>query len=265
MLKLWGASLILLAAPAAFGQSEAAPAFDVASVKPGSFQGGGEEGAMQQKLHTSPGSVDIRNFTLRNCVQWAYDVKDFQVTGPDWTGTERFDVMAKTAGPASDAQLRLMLRTLLADRFKLAFHRETKELPIYALIIGKNGPKLTPSQGPGDADFKPGKTGKLTITLTHTSMAKFAELISNPLQRPVVDMTGLEGGFDFTVDVSRYFNADAEKREGSDATPRLNPPNSVTDALTMALQEQLGLKLEARKSPIDMIVIDHAEKAPTGN
>src|SRR5579883_1867476 len=183
------------------------PAFEVASVKPSQFSSSNMdmEGFRKPNLAVTPDSVTLRNFSLHNCVQWAYNVKDFQVTGPDWIDSQRYDINAKAAGAVKEQELRRMLQTLLTDRFKLVFHRETKELPVFVLTVAKDGLKMKQSEGQGDSSFQPLKgAGKLAISAGHTTMAQFVDLLRSPLQKPVVDETGLQGGFDFTLDLAKY-------------------------------------------------------------
>jgi uncharacterized protein (TIGR03435 family) len=250
-----------------YGQSPAAPpAFDVASVKISELGRAGGEGSRKGTLHTAPGSVNLRNLTLKACVSWAYNVKDYQVSGPGWIDGERYDIVAKAANPVNDDDLRRMLQTLLADRFKLVFHRETKELPVYVLGIAKEGLKIKPSVGEGESSFQPAKgMGKLSLVVEHTSMSQFADLLSQPLQQPVVDRTGLQGGFDFTLDLAKYLAMDNPGSHEGEGMTRPVGISAVETALFMALREQLGLKLESKKNPIDLIVVDKAEKVPTEN
>jgi uncharacterized protein (TIGR03435 family) len=139
---------------------------------------------------------------------------------------------------------------LLSDRFKLTFHRETKNLPVYELVVAKNGPKFHESQSEGEPSFKP--SNKMSLTVERMPMGQFADQISGPLRMPVVDMTGLKGRYDFTIDLSGYFNPD-------------KPPTDPSEIIVPALQDILGLKLESKKAPIETIVVDHAEKVPSEN
>ena len=252
---------------ASFGQS---PKFEVASVKLSQISAMGGEGRFKMHLSTTPGGLNMGNINLRTCVQWAYNLKDFQVTGPDWTNYDRYDIVAKAATPARDDEMRQMLQGLLAERFKLAVHREVRDLPVYVLTVGKNGIKMKESEGEGESSFRPVKgMGKLALAVTQSSMAQFAELLSQPLQRPVIDETGLKGRYEFTIDLAKYFgmelNAGARgEGEGPKEGNRLDP-GAIETAVTLALRDQLGLKLEPKKAPIDMIVIDRAEKVPTEN
>jgi uncharacterized protein (TIGR03435 family) len=246
------AGLSVFAAGAALGQTAAAsPAFDVASVKPNLTSRGGGEGSRREKVDHSPGSLNMQNVSFSSAVQWAYSVKEYQVSGPDWLASERYDVVAKAADAAPEAQLRLMLQALLADRFKLAMHRETRTLPVYELLVGKNGPKFQKTQSEGESLFQP--SNKMTITIARMPMAQFMDFLSQPLRMPVLDKTGLKGRYDFKLDASAYLASG-------------KPPEGGESELVLALvQEQLGLKLESKKAPIDMIVVDHAEKVPSEN
>jgi uncharacterized protein (TIGR03435 family) len=255
MRAILGAGLMVFLSGAVFGQSTQ-PAFEVASVKPSLIGRAGGEGSRREKIDHTPGSLTMRNVSMKSCLQWAYDVKNFQVSGPGWLETERYDVAGKAADPAPEGQLRLMLQALLADRFKVTLHREEKVLPVYALVVGKSGPKFKESETEGDSAFQPGKSGKLSASAVRTSMAQLADLLSGPLRIPVIDQTGLKGRYDFNVDVAAYMASEAQMKEAQ------ADPAAIVFAV---LQEQLGLKLESKKSPVQMLVIDSAEKVPTEN
>jgi len=249
-------SLLTLTVCAAFAQpSPAAPTFDVASIKPNkTFVR--EEGHMaSDKIATDPGSLTMRSISLQGCIRWAYDVKDYQVSGPAWLNGDRYDVTAKTNSPATDAELRQMLQGLLAERFGLQLHRDKKELPVLAMTIGKSGPKFHASEGEGKSVM----TGaRLSMSAKWTTMSQLADLLYQPLRTPVIDMTGLKGQYDFTVDLTSYA---PPAEPGKEPGPMGDPASIVLSVV----QEQLGLKLESRKSLIDILVIDHAEKTPTDN
>ena len=203
--------------------------------------------------------ITMRNGNLLTFIEEAYGLKEYQIKGPEWLKSERFDIVA-TASHVTRNQLGLMLQTLLKERFKLEVHRESKVLPVYALVPGKNGPKIQAVKAEGDSGVWNG-VGKLTAK--KLSMANFAESLSGQMDRPVVDMTGLEGVFDFTLEytnqnIQPLFNGDGG--EGTAAPDFGSGPSIFT-----ALQEQLGLKLESRKAPVEVLVIDHAEKVPTEN
>ncbi|HYW43222.1 MAG TPA: TIGR03435 family protein [Bryobacteraceae bacterium] len=259
------ASTLVLAAGLAFGQAPtaAAPAFEVASVKPNSLSRTGGEGSRRENIEATPGSLIMRNVRMSSCVRWAYDVQDYQVTGPGWLNDERYDIAAKAAGGAPEDQLRLMLQGLLAERFKMEVHKESKVLSVYAVVVAKGGPKLHPSEGDEPSSMK--RAGMMGGVLKNATLAQACELLSGPfnelLHTPVIDMTGLKGKYDFTVDLAPYITDDMMKRQ-----PGVAPviPDIVGIAQA-ALQEQLGLKLEARKAPVDIVVVDRAEKVPTEN
>src|SRR5215471_7403879 len=129
--------LYWIAAGAVFGQT--APVFDTASVKPNVTHEVNGEGRPRGSIDATPGYLNVRNSTLSQCIQWAYNVSAFQVTGPSWIDTERYDIAARASTPVPKEQLRHMLQTLLKERFKLAFHRESKEVPGHALLVAKGG------------------------------------------------------------------------------------------------------------------------------
>ena len=165
------AGLCFIAPNALFGQTTAAPpVFEVASVKPNLMSKAGGEGSRRERVNTSPGSLNMRNTSLSSCIKWAYDIGEFQIAGPNWLGGERFDVVAKAAGPANDEELKVMLQALLADRFKLAVHRETKVMPVYVLGLAKNGSKMHASEGDGEPGINPIR-GREVIGIQRTSMA----------------------------------------------------------------------------------------------
>jgi uncharacterized protein (TIGR03435 family) len=200
----------------------------------------------------------VENYTLSQLIQFAYRLQKKQVeAGPDWLDTDRYDIdgVADVAGDPNDKQMRAMVRKLLADRFLLTFHREQKELSVYAITLGKGGPKLTKTLG--DPNAFPGESGNgsstgLTQRYTNYSMADLAENLQT-MQRngkPMVDQTGLTGRYDFILKWWPY------------ETPSTNP--DAAPELFTAIQEQLGLKLEAVKAPMEVLVIDHVEQ-PSAN
>jgi uncharacterized protein (TIGR03435 family) len=226
----------------------AAPEFDAASVR--LDKSTGKRGG----LSFTPGRFTATALNLRSLILAAYDVKDYQLSeGPGWITSEAYDVAGTAAGPATEAELRVMLQALLADRFQLTIHREQKELPVYALVVGKNGPKLKPSQGQAETGLSATGVG---LAYKGMSMSNFAGFLSNlaPVDgRPVLDRTGLSGTFDFTFLIS-------------DTQANTLPPDETKRAvfswpsLFNDLQEQLGLKLESQKAPIDFLVIDRVAK-----
>ena len=254
MIRMFGHTLTMfMMAGLAFGQT-----FEVASIKP-SAPGGRGMSIMRQP----GGRFTTTNISLKSLITFAYDLRDHQVTGgPNWLDSDRFDIVAKPegdvpAGLEGNEKIRIMLQALLADRFKLAIHRETKEMPVYLLAIAKSGPKLqeSPSETKGP-QIRMGR-GELTGHKIGTDM--IAKVLSGQLGRNVVDRTGLKGSYemklDWTPDMSQAVGP-GEKAEVHD-----NPSDTDGPSIFTALQEQLGLKLEPSKAPVEMVVIDHVEKA----
>ena len=258
-------ALLLLSAcfAAALAQSQpaapASPAFEVATVEPSNPMAArsGKSG-----ITVDPGRMSARRVSLKELVFEAYNMPYYRISGgPSWLDSEEYDIDAKTETPADRDQMRLMLRTLLADRFKLTIHRESKEMRVYALTPAKNGPLIHAIK---DGETGPAKQLPLGVQHYHCDMPQFAGLLSIRLSIPlledpstpsrsngplipVLDKTGLTGTYDIDIEVEPEPDGD-----------------SIT-AWQRALQQQLGLKLEAQKAPVEIIVIDHAEKTPARN
>jgi uncharacterized protein (TIGR03435 family) len=234
--------------------------FDVASVKPLKSPDGG------WGLSATSDGLNGTNVPLLYLIQSAYEVfeKDRLVGAPNWAASENYDIAAKMDASTVEAFQKLskeqraivsdhMLQTLLADRFKLTIHRETRELPIYLLVIGKGGPKLQdakPDPGGANNPHWDGtvRAGAVTMIAHQMNMPGLASALLRSAGRTVVDRTGLTGKYEFTL----QFNPDDSQ------------PESSSPGLFTALQEQLGLKLESGKSSVEVIVIDHVER-PSGN
>jgi len=186
-------------------------AFDVASVKPNQSGDGGTH------ISHDGGTLMITNATLKYCILRAYSLADAQVAGPAWLDSERYDIMAKAAADADNDQHRLRLRTLLAERFHLTFHRETKEIPVYALVVAKDGPKLKkPESASSDGGNMASSPGR--VTGTGVSIDRLAAFLGEPraaLGRMVVYQTGLAGAYSFTLN----WTPDGVNPSGRDAAP----------------------------------------------
>ena len=289
------------------------PAFEVASVKPAAAQ---TPGRMMMGCSGGPGTPDpgmlrCTNASLSMLMMRAYDVQGYQISSPAWFDSEHFDITAKIPAGASKEEFRIMLQNLLAERFQVKLHRETKEMPMYALVTAKGGAKMTPSvetpapedaakgMGPmgepplpplpprgGAGGFpempkgRPGlaimfMNGKMRLVGTQQAVSDLARMLGGQLGRPVVDETGLKGKYDFTVDFT------PEPGQGLMRGMPMPPPGGAMGGggtggpagdsqeggptLIAAIQEQLGLKLESRKGPVEFLVVDHAEKVPTEN
>ena len=232
-----------------------AQTFEVASIKPNKIGNAGGEGSNRESVQASPGSLVMRNVTLITCLKWAYGVRDFQISGPNWMGAERFDISAKAAGAASEQQMRTMLRALLTERFKMASRRESKELSVYALVASKKGVKLKVSTVDSPGHLSPEGGDLVFQNFSMAELADRLQAIPFKVDRPVLDETGLKGRFDFHLKLA---SSGAELKTTLEGIDR-------GVAVFAYFQEQLGLKLEARKAPVDVLVIEHAEKVPVEN
>ena len=315
---------LLLATGGAFAQAPAsAPAFEVASVKPSPpltslTPAMLQSGTLRVGISVVGARVEAGFMSLTDLVRTAYDVKAYQVSGPDWMAGERFDIAAKLPDGATKDDVNAMLRSLLADRFKLTMHREKKDRPVYALVVGKGGSKLKASvpdpdvakTDAGKSDAAPpmmvvngqsvtssadgrsaavtgGPTGPLHVSMgpagehieaTNITLTAFADMLSPMVDRPVVDMTELKGTYQLTLDIplAEMMAMAAKAVAAAGLTMPVGPPgasgaggssmpvaadpgsNSIFEAV-----QRLGLRLEPRTGPVDVIMIDHVEKAPT--
>jgi bla regulator protein blaR1 len=252
--------LLLVALGALFGQT---PGFEVASVKP-------SDPATAMSIRRSGYRMAFTSTSLEFLITWAYDVHTERLYGkPNWLDSVRYDVMAnapqddKPAPPRQPGQpteLQKMMQSLLAERFKLVVHRETRELPMYALMVAKGGAKVRLTEAPavmGQTPFSMPGRGRLIGTQVSAEM--LAKVLSDQLGRSVKDQTGLQGVFDFKLD---WEPDPSPAHMGGVPTP---VELSAGSSLFTAIQEQLGLKMEARKGPVEVLVIDHIESAPTAN
>jgi len=258
--------------------------FEAASVKPAA---GAARGRMQGGPGTSdPGQIAFTNVTLYNVLLRAYNIKPFQLTAPDWMSSRKFDIMAKVPAGVTREQCNLMLQNLIAERFRLKLHHETRDLNGYELVVGRNGTKLksTTDSGPAGADLTEppkvdtngfpiltapglvmmeGMKGKAVVsflTARAQPLAALVEQISKEFRLPIVDRTGLTGKFDFTLEF-------APEPPGALPTASVEPsaaddqsgPNLITAV------QQLGLRLNPSKVATDVLVVDRADQVPTDN
>jgi uncharacterized protein (TIGR03435 family) len=261
MTRTLAASLLILSAGRCYCQAPAnAPAFEVAAItpcSPGTPEPPGEHNGMVR--FTAPGGrFNARATSVKFLLEWAYDILPSQHSdGPGWMDTDRYDIVAKAPGNASDDEMKLMARTLLADRFKLKFHHETRDAPVLILAPGKTAPKLFPPKEGEQHSLKiipqtgdDQKVVSYRVVATRFSFAQLNQTFARQLERVIVNETGLEGDFDFTLDF----------------TPDENRPNPLDPSLVIsAMRDQLGLTLKSQKGPVDFLVIDRVEKVTAGN
>ena len=296
--------LTVLLAGAGFAQPASKLEFEVASVKPTAIDsetwtGQARAGAIRVGKRIYGDRAEYTYMTLRQLIADAYQVRSWQVEGPDWLTTERFDVVCKMPAGSRKEDAPLMLHSQLADRFKLVLHREFKEQSVTALVVGTDGPKLkessaeTPPEGAGQAATKKkdsslgmtvGTTGlRMTLEPTNSSvhveasrmtMAYLADLLGRSTfsnGRPVVDMTGLEGSYEVTLDIPLAALGTAVIADAGvlDANAQgLPPAEAASDpggGRKLESLKSLGLELVSRKAPVEQLIVDHAEKRPTEN
>jgi uncharacterized protein (TIGR03435 family) len=277
--------IALAAAPAVLCQAPAErPEFEVASVK---VSAPITDAGYSIGVHIDGAMVRCNYLSLMNYLNMAYDVKDYQIIGPDWMTGEHYDIVAKRPnGVEGEKALRGMMASLLQDRFKLTMHRETRDLPAYALVVGKGGLKI--KEVPPDADA--GDIGKVDVnvngggrggtvvdlgggsTISYSLNKLEARKVTFPviidslskfLDRPVVDMTNLTGRYNFTLEYSVDELKNLVRASGADAN-RIPDFGGEQPSIFTSV-ESLGLKLEARKAPVPVIVIDSVQKIPTAN
>jgi uncharacterized protein (TIGR03435 family) len=283
---------------------EPAKTFEVASIKP-SASAGGEI----HNFHSTtgarfgPGTSDSTRWACDNCplsllLTEAYNLKRFQITGPKWLDSERFDIVARVPEGSTKDDLRLMQQNLLAERFGLKVHFEKKDMQVYDLVVGKNPPKLkeaapakpgadSPAKhefgrgGPGG--FHDGPSGQTVTINIHGNtrhqavsedMQQLADVLAAQLDRPVTDSTGLAGKYDFLLTFSGGKGSDAAGPRdatthggagGPAGAGHTDGPDNEAPPLQKAIQDQLGLRLEAKKGMADILIIDHVERVPSEN
>jgi uncharacterized protein (TIGR03435 family) len=222
--------------------------FETASIKPSAP---GMRGF--SIIPSAGGRLTAKNITLKGLLGSAYHVQDFQVTGgPRWMDSDPYDIVAKAEGNPNEHQLMELLQPLLKDRFQVACHWETKQLPRYILVAGKGGSKLTEVKADGEPQLN--IRGRKLITAHRAPLSQLVETLSWVTGRVVVDQTGLKGVYDFKLE---WTPDDLQINEPGSASGEAASANS----LFAAIQEQLGLKLDPQKGPVQILVVDRAEKA----
>ena len=266
--------------------------FEVASIKPTTEQP--PAAGVTAGLHVDGSQVRYSSFSLKDYIAFAYTMKLYQVTGPEWLGSQRFEIAAKLPDGGNISQVPEMLQNLLADKFALKLHRDNKDFPVYALEIAKGGLKMKESEP--DADSRTTDKPSINVAATGSAagvslnlgggsyysfsnnrlegkklaMQQFVDVLGRFMDRPVVNMTGLTGRYDFVLDVSPEDYTAMLIRSAITAGVTMPPQAlraldfSTGDSLTNAL-EKVGLTLTARKAPLEILVIDSMQKMPTNN
>jgi uncharacterized protein (TIGR03435 family) len=247
----------------------ARPEFEVASIKPHTSS----ERRIVEMMPLPGGRFNAINATLKLLISRAYGVQDYQLSGgPGWIDSDPYDIVAKTE-EGSGAKWIECLQALLEDRFKLTFHRESKEMPAYALVVAKGGPKLheskedCPPRPPGLPRLPaPGETpsipcggmlmGRNQVSGEKIAISQIATYLSRTMRRPVMDKTALTGKYDIKIE----WTPDQNQVQVAPGAPTQSPPESSGPSIFTALQEQLGLKLESQKGLVEVLVIDHVEQ-----
>jgi uncharacterized protein (TIGR03435 family) len=253
------ATTLILAADAQPPAGNERPSFEAASVKPN--RGTGKR---DRTRAIEPGRLTYLDTTLGEFIALAYNLKPYQLSGPDWivnrSSAVTFDIVATSGKPVPVGEMKRLLASLLGERFHLAFHRETRELPVFALMLAKGGPKFTQPGDGGAPAIAPNGPGGMYIQ--NWSMERFADWLSilPGVRRPVLDRTGLAGSFSFDANL---FNL--EKGATPEEVKRAMVDGDAAGTLRATLPDQLGLRLESQKAPIEILVIDRADKLPAEN
>lgn len=286
----------VLAAAGAFAQSPQRLEFEVAAIKPAAPIIAGAASQVHAGVQVDGAQIHCSSLSLKDYIGVAYKVKLHQISGPDWMASERFDIAAKLPAGATRDQVPEMLRSLLEDRFQVKIHRESKEFPVYGLVVAKGGLKM--KESPPDAASESAEASKAPITIAASggpggttvdygkgssfsfgnnkfgarklTMTSLADSLGRFVDKPVVDMTELKGNYDFTLEFSAEDYRAMLIRSAIAAGVSL-PPEALRliegasgDSLFASLQT-LGLKLESRKAPLEVLVFDHVLKTPTEN
>ena len=222
----------------------AAQTFDVASVRPAKITNDTRSGYFVSGA--TGAKLTVLNLPLLSVIERAYNLREYQIVGPDWLKGPKFEIKAKLPSGTPREEMGAALQTQLTERFKTGTHREKRDLPYYVLLAGKDGPRLKVSEGRGTTTQIRG-----LYKARNETMARFCDSLARTMDRAVVDETGLTGRYDFVLD---YTGLD----------PRMSDPAGMP-SIFKALRDQLGLKMESRKGPIDVLVIDRVERMPTGN
>jgi uncharacterized protein (TIGR03435 family) len=269
-MKRWILCGLLSVYPLALAQQPAQKyAFEVASIK---VPDASDPNQVRMMVSRDPGMVHYSNLALRDLIRIAYDVKIYQIEGPEWIDSTRFDVQAKLPAGVADSHVPEMMQTMLAERFGLVVHRETKDHAILALTSPKGTAKLKPAENP-TADGGPSEPqqrgGAMRVEIddvgahvkaSSVTLSALAEMISRFSDKPIMDMSGIEGQYDFDLVLSPQALRAGRGGANAPSDGAGDGAGSIYDALS-----RYGLKLDPRKAAMVTIVVDHMEKAPTQN
>jgi uncharacterized protein (TIGR03435 family) len=265
--------------------------FEVASIRP---SGPLVPGELSIGLHIDGAQIRGRYFSLKDYLGMAYKLKNYQITGPDWVASDRFDITAKLPEGAKADQVPEMLQSLLASRFEIKMHRETKPFPVYGLLVAKGGLKLEALKMDADGGGDSGKSVDVTasgarggvsinlgkgssfsmannkVEVKKLTMVSFADLLARFEDRPVVDMTDVKGSYDFTLEFTPEDFRTMMIRSAIAAGVTLPPEalhllDGASDSGLQTALQTVGLKLEPRKAPIEVLIVDKADKSPIEN
>jgi uncharacterized protein (TIGR03435 family) len=280
-MKTFRVSIVWLILAGGFAVAQTAaplPAFETASLKPAAlhsirnFVGGPGS--------KNPGQISYTNASLEELLLRAYGLEEAQrISGPDWLGDQRYDLVAKLPAETTKEQLQKMLQRLLAEKLKVQIHHESKDVPAYDLVVAEGGLKLKPGEAldPARLEFSSQRGNYPTIPDGVPAMAiamdsgrarlrsrqeppfVLAKVLSGPAGRPIVDKTGVTARYDFVLDFDLRLAAGQAPKQA--AAPLDDPAPSLFDAV----QQQLGLKLVESKTAVDIVVVDRAEKTPSGD
>jgi uncharacterized protein (TIGR03435 family) len=223
--------------------------FEVATIKANHSGSGGSNSP-----RLTNGRLWAENASLKQILQVAYDLSALRIIGPDWLDSDRYDLTGIAPHGVPDTELRPMLQSLLKERFQLAAHRESREMPVYDLVVAKDGLKMALFD-PGHPPVPPPRNGAASMIIGAGTMSQLANMLTGSAGRPVLDKTGIEGRYGYALMFSPL-TAQAVPESGADLGPL---------DLFAALQQQLGLKLESKKDTVEVLVVDHAERVPSEN
>ncbi|MGA3238797.1 MAG: TIGR03435 family protein [Bryobacteraceae bacterium] len=227
------------------------PTFEVASIKPNTSGGPGAE------MYPGKSEVRIKNYSLKQLIQAAYKVKDYSFAGPPWLDSQRFDIVAKLPPGATADQFPAMMETLLRERFQLVVHRESKVMTALALVVDKNGLRIKPVEaGQGGTSW-----GRAMVKASKVSMTQLADLLSGVMDRPVKNLTELPGVYDIDL---KWMPDDAPSMDAAGGGDRQSPTGRAPATSVFSAVQEIGLRLQTQKLPVEVLVVDHVEK-PSAN